>query len=706
MTARRTKRMATTVVLTVVGLLVGLSAMTTSTAEAFTPAPRVQSADPGSYQSLDPTRILDTRIGNGAPEARIGAGDTLDVTVSGRGGIPASGVSAVVFNLTVVRPGVSGYVSAFPAGQPAPVASSINFEAAQTRAHLVIVAPGASGQVALRNASAGPVDLLADVVGYYTAGAPTAGGEFAVLNPTRILDTRIGLGATRVGSRGTLHLQVTGRGGVPSAGVGMVAINLTATRATTLGYLAAWAGRASGSNVNFQARHSASNLVIAPVSPSGTVSIHAGVAGQVDMVADVLGYYLDGAPSAPGRSGGVSQTRLLDTRVTHTPIPAFGTITLAVVGQGSVPDLGVTAAALNVTAAEPTAAGYLTVYPSDIARPTASTVNFATNTLANLTLTPLGTDGAVHIYNGSAEPVQVVVDVSSFVGPIPGPLTWSGRTPIPGTRTVMSVSCGSPTFCFAFDTDGAYRYDGHTWSAIAPLTGLTYASPSCVASGFCATPSSTGVYTYDGHAWTLTPLSDPADPSAAISAVSCTSATFCVALESGETSTSAWIFDGSHWTNSGTGIVSISGGASISCASTTFCLVVDGAGDTARFDGTSWTAQPQSEVLGVPALSCVTASFCAAVSEDTAASFDGAAWSPPTTVNVQTSEADSLSTVSCTSATMCLATTYFGFQLVWDGTSWSSEVELDPTLSAGQSVSCVAPQFCAVVGLSAAVVGD
>ena len=46
-------------------------------------------------------RILDTRVGNGAPQAKVAASGTVDLQVLGRGGVPATDVAAVVVNVTV-----------------------------------------------------------------------------------------------------------------------------------------------------------------------------------------------------------------------------------------------------------------------------------------------------------------------------------------------------------------------------------------------------------------------------------------------------------------------------------------------------------------------------------------------------------------------------------------------------------------------------
>ena len=71
---------------------------------------------------------------------------------------------------------------------------------------------------------------------------------------------------------------------------------------------------------------------------------------------------------------------------------------------------------MNVTVTAPSApAGHITVYPDGTTLPTASNLNFtAGETVPNLVITPVGSDGEVDLYNGSAGTVQLVADVSGY----------------------------------------------------------------------------------------------------------------------------------------------------------------------------------------------------------------------------------------------------------------------------------------------------
>ncbi|NMM35075.1 MAG: hypothetical protein HHJ13_13965, partial [Phycicoccus sp.] len=78
---------------------------------------------------------------------------------------------------------------------------------------------------------------------------------------------------------------------------------------------------------------------------------------------------------------------------------------------------GTTAVALNVTATNPTAASYLTVYPAGATRPTASNLNFVkAQTIANLVIARVGTGNKVTFYN-AAGTVDIIADLAGYYAP-------------------------------------------------------------------------------------------------------------------------------------------------------------------------------------------------------------------------------------------------------------------------------------------------
>ena len=123
-----------------------------------------------SYHSLVPARLLETRPGETTIDAQFlgaglrEAGEVTELTVANRGGVP-TGVSSVVFNVTVTGPTADGFVTVYPCGIPTPLASNLNFEPGQTVANAVVVKVGSDGTVCLFNSK--PTHLVVDVNGYF-----------------------------------------------------------------------------------------------------------------------------------------------------------------------------------------------------------------------------------------------------------------------------------------------------------------------------------------------------------------------------------------------------------------------------------------------------------------------------------------------------------------------------------------------------------
>ena len=127
-----------------------------------------------------PCRLIDTRpgAGFGTIRAPIGAGQTVVVGVFGRNGactIP-NGATAIQVNLTALNvTAARTFVTAYPAGDPRPAASQLNpTAAAGVTSNSTVVTLSAGGQFALYN-DLGSVNLIIDVVAYYTPAVGSAG---------------------------------------------------------------------------------------------------------------------------------------------------------------------------------------------------------------------------------------------------------------------------------------------------------------------------------------------------------------------------------------------------------------------------------------------------------------------------------------------------------------------------------------------------
>ena len=378
------------------------------TGSSHAPIPTVvQKVTGSSFRSIVPERVLDTRSGLGAPAHPVGPETTLDLTIAGVGHVPLSDVVGVLMNVTVAAPTKSGFLTVWPTGAPLPQASNLNFAAQQTVPNLVLAKLGTGGKVSIFNSS-GTSHLIADVCGYFI---DQQGSRLVPLAPFRALDTRSQAPGV-LHPKGVATLKLTDVGGIPASGVDAVALNVTAVSPTTAGFLTVWpSGEAMPitSNLNFMAKQTVPNMVVSKVGSDGAILVY-NDSGNTHLIVDIVGYY---ASTSGTGIAAIAPARLLDTRGGHSVGPN-STRDLMVVGVGPVPAEGVVAVILNVTAVQPSAPGFLTVFPAGQERPVASSLNFsASQTVANLVLAKVGAAGSVSFYN-SAGATDLVVDVVGY----------------------------------------------------------------------------------------------------------------------------------------------------------------------------------------------------------------------------------------------------------------------------------------------------
>ena len=153
----------------------------------------------------------------------------------------------------------------------------------------------ADGQVVIHNGSTGPVEVIADVQGFYLAGT---GAMYQAVSPARVLDTRVGTAAnavrTSLAPGGSLVVRVAGVTGSPvPAGASAVMLNVTVANAQSGGWVSVGPRAvSSSSNLNFTAGATLPNAVVSGLDGNGQVVIYNGSAGTVHVIADLQGYFL------------------------------------------------------------------------------------------------------------------------------------------------------------------------------------------------------------------------------------------------------------------------------------------------------------------------------------------------------------------------------------------------------------------------------
>lgn len=387
-----------------------------------------------------PYRILDTRSGTGGHKGPVSAGAPIDVKITTSSGPVPPGASAVVLNVAGISPSQNTYVQVYPTpttGAGVPLVSTLNLSAHQIAANADTAKLPASGWLRFATAN-GSIHLAADVVGYYTSSNVTGASLFTSLaTPSRVLDTREGVGAPKAAVAGGSAVDVTvasPAGVVPTSATAVVLTvgGLAGSAATYVTALPTPAGEPaattpSTSTINLAPKEIRENLATVSIGAGGKVRFY-NAAGASNIIADVVGYYL------PASEGGkryvpVDPLRIFDTRNgtnfvyglafktgagQRADAVTAGVLTVST-GLVRIP-VGASAVQVNLTAANGTRPTFLSLFapPGPSSTPTFSSI-FATNNqpIASSAITGVGTGNLSRIYN-DAGAIDSILDVSGY----------------------------------------------------------------------------------------------------------------------------------------------------------------------------------------------------------------------------------------------------------------------------------------------------
>ncbi|MEP7203949.1 MAG: Ig-like domain-containing protein [Ilumatobacteraceae bacterium] len=379
------------------------------------------------FSSVGPSRVFDTRPGQSplalrtVAKQQVGGGYELQVQMTDLATIvPAAGVGAVSLNVTSTGSMVDGFITVYGCGARELV-SSVNFAAGVTVANAVVAPVSASGMVCFYSNT--PTDIIVDVNGWFATGA-----AYTPVGPKRVFDTRPGnspaalrtVPKTKVAADSMIEVRLTDLAGyIPGDGVGAVSLNVIVTNPEATGFITVFpcGSRTLVSSINYVAGQTVANAVITPVSATGTVCFYSQAA--TDLIVDVNGWLMAGSDFTA-----VDPSRVLDTRPDNSP-NALRVVPKAKIGGanvlevrvtdlvGRVPAFGVGAVSLNVTATNPDASGFLTVFACG-AMEQVSSLNFnAGTTVANAVIAPVSATGTICLY--SNVPTDVIVDVNGWI---------------------------------------------------------------------------------------------------------------------------------------------------------------------------------------------------------------------------------------------------------------------------------------------------
>jgi hypothetical protein len=398
-----------------------------ATAEVYSPPVGYPAT---TFHAIAPTRIMDTRTGNGLTGKFTYRAPRL-LQVTGRGNVPAEAL-AVTGILTVTNQTAHGYVAVGPVATSQPTSSTLNFPDFDNRANNVTVALDRSGRLAIvycpggDSAGIATTDLIFDVTGYFTAD--DKGATFKTLTPVRAIDTRIGLGLSGAFKNNVPRsLQIAG----PIVPADAIAItgNITVVKPSNSGWAFVAPTMPSNpsavecSTVNSLPGDIKANGVTVALTGTGALSfVWVGGAGSsTDVVFDVTGYFVNGTSGY--RFVPMDPLRVADTRIglpIKGPIPVARPMVVPVAGQGHIATNAVGISG-NLTVVDQTDKGYLTAAPvAPTTAPPTSTLNFPLGDIrANGFDVSLAGDGSLGVvyfpYAGAT--THVVIDITGYFTP-------------------------------------------------------------------------------------------------------------------------------------------------------------------------------------------------------------------------------------------------------------------------------------------------
>ena len=297
----------------------------------------------------------------------------------------------------------------------------------------------------------------------------------------------------------------------------------------------------------------------------------------------------------------------------------------------------------------------------------------------------------------------------------------STQNPGSTSNVLYAVDCTTSSFCVAVGAQSSSGADqtlvevssdgsGSSWSTVTSPdpAGSNVSNDlygvSCVSSSFCVGVGSQGssagateplVLTFNGTQWSNTALSTPPPGSSAwLNAVSCTSASFCVAV-----------------------------GSTVDSLGNYYTLVYG-------LNGTTWSVEPSpnpgsSGFNSLWGISCVGTSYCMAVGgELTSLAYQnlalestdqGASWSVPANPPIEAGTSGGTTTnndlvgVSCLSQATCVVTGFYDNSLNISeplmetyGGNWTLSTVTDTGSSSDNyipwSIGCESPNLCLVIG--------
>lgn len=414
------------------------------------------------FVPLSPCRVADTRVSGPA----ISPHSSRDFTVGGTCGIPLA-AAAFSLNVTAIPPGILGYISVWPKGQPQPLVSTLNSLDGRIKANAAIVPAGTDGMISIY--STDNTDIVLDVNGYFVDVNTNPNAlAFFKLPPCRVADTRnstAALGGPALVAAQARSLPVLSSNCNIPATAQAYSLNMTVAPHRLLGYLSTWptgVPQPFVSTLNALTGTLTANAAIVPAGINGAISVYA--TDDTDLIVDINGYFAPSTSASDLSLYTLPPCRVLDTRV--TPGAFQGSMNppedTSASACGIIPNAE--AVVLNATVLPAHTLGYLALWPGSESQPFVSTLNALDGYLtSNMAIVPT-TQGVINAY--VTDTTHLILDTTGYFA--------GGTNPAPVVTTVnpTTVNVTDRKVSVSVNGSGFVPYSVARWNGAARTTAF------------------------------------------------------------------------------------------------------------------------------------------------------------------------------------------------------------------------------------------
>jgi hypothetical protein len=367
------------------------------------------------FVPITPCRLVDTRNANGPYGGPyLAAQSVRNFVIYGGCGVPTT-AQAFLLNFAVVPISEFAYLTAWGAGSPQPLTSTLNSDG-RVKGNAAIVSAGSGGAISVFPSH--DTHLVIDVNGYFIP-ADSSTLAFYPVTPCRVANTLNGtgpLGGPYVPGNTTRAFPILSSAcGIP-ASAQAYSLNITAVPRVPLHYVTAWASgqpQPGTATLNAATGTTTGNAAIVKAGSGGQISIFA--TDDTDLVIDINGYFA--TPGAGGLSLYMLQEpcRVFDSRNPPGSPPFSGTLGIGVAGGACGLPGSAQAFVLGATVVPAPGLGYLTMWANGQAQPGTATLNAHDGaTTSNMAIVGT-TNGWVNAF--ASNPTYLVLDGFGYFAP-------------------------------------------------------------------------------------------------------------------------------------------------------------------------------------------------------------------------------------------------------------------------------------------------